>query len=148
MLKGISKHISTDLLWVLSSMGHGDDVVVVDTNFPATSVARQTASGKLVLMPGIDTPRTVGLILSLMPLDTFVDDPFKRMEVVGKPDEILDIHKETLAAAEAAEGKKLTLTPVERYAFYEVAKRSFAIVRAGEARPYGCFILKKGVIFA
>jgi L-fucose mutarotase len=148
MLKGISKHVSTDLLWVLASMGHGDDLIVVDTNFPAQSVANQTVSGKLVDMPGFNTQDAIRVILSLYPLDTFVDDAVKRMEVVGKPDEILDIHKEVQAVIDEAEGKHWPMKSLERFAFYEAAKKSYAVVRTGEGRPYGCFILKKGVIFS
>ena len=127
-------------------MGHGDDLVVVDCNFPAEAVASQTISKRLIQMPGLNSPEAVRTILSLLPLDTFVDDPLKRMEVVGNPAEILNIHRETLAAAVEMEGRPLTLTPVERFAFYELAKRSFAVVRTAEIRPYGCFILRKGVI--
>lgn len=148
MLKGISKHINSELLWVLSAMGHGDDIVVVDSNFPAASVAMKTVSGKLVHMSGLNSPQTVGAVLSLIPLDSFVDDPFRRMEVVGKPNEVLKIHQEALAEAEKAEGGKVKLGSVERFAFYEEAKKAFAVVRAAEDRPYGCFLIKKGVILA
>jgi L-fucose mutarotase len=148
MLKGISKHVSTELLWILASMGHGDDLIVVDTNFPAQSVANQTVSGTLVEMPGFSTPEAIRVILGLYPLDSFVPDPVKRMEVVGKPDEILEIHKETQKVIDEAEGKHLPMAQLERYAFYEAAKKSYAVVRTGEGRPYGCFILKKGVIFS
>ena len=148
MLKGISKHVSTDLLWTLASMGHGDDLIVVDTNFPAQSVANMTASGNLVEMPGLDTQEAIRVILSLYPLDSFVDDPVKRMEVVGKPQEILEIHRQVQEAIDAAEGKHIPMVSLERFAFYEAAKKSYAVVRTGEGRPYGCFILKKGVIFS
>jgi L-fucose mutarotase len=148
MLKNISKHVSTELLWVLASMGHGDDLVIVDTNFPAQSVANMTASKKLVEMPGFNTQEALKVILSLYPLDSFVDDAVKCMQVVGKPDEVLEIHKQAQAAIDEAEGKHWPMKSVERFAFYEVAKRSYAVVRTGEGRPYGCFILKKGVIFS
>jgi L-fucose mutarotase len=148
MLKGISKHVSTELLTTLASMGHGDDLVVVDTNFPAQSVANLTASGKLIEMPGFDTKGALKVILDLYPLDSFVDDAFKCMQVVGKPDEVLEIHKEAQAAVDAAEGKHWPRQSVERFAFYEAAKKAYAVVRTSEGRPYGCFILKKGVIFS
>ncbi len=148
MLKGISKHVSTDLLWTLASMGHGDDLVVVDTNFPAQSVANMTASGKLVEMPGFNTQDALKVILDLYPLDSFVDDAVKGMQVVGKPDEVLEIHKQAQAVIDAAEGEHWPMLFVERFAFYEAAKKAYAVVRTGEGRPYGCFILKKGVIFS
>jgi L-fucose mutarotase len=147
MLKSISRHISAELLWVLASMGHGDDLVVVDTNFPSQSVANQTASGKLIQMPGLDTPETIRAILKLFPLDSYVEFPVRRMEVVGKPNEILDIHKEVQAVIDEAEGKHWPMGQIERHQFYVEAKKAYAVVRAGEGRPYGCFLLKKGVIF-
>ena len=146
MLKGISVLISPELLGALASMGHGDDIVVVDSNFPASSVAASTVLRKPIQLPGLNSPAAVRAILSLLPLDTFVPDPFKRMEVVGNPGEVLEIHREALAAAIEMEGRPLTLASVERFAFYELAKRSFAIVQAAETRPYGCFVLKKGII--
>ena len=146
MLKGISAQISPELLWALASMGHGDDVVVVDSNFPAASVATFTTWRKPIYLSGLNSPQSVRALLSLLPLDTFVPDPLRRMEVVGKPDEILEIHREALEVAIEMEGRPLTLVPVERFAFYELAKRSFAIVQAAELRPYGCFALKKGII--
>ncbi len=148
MLKGISKHVSTELLWTLASMGHGDDLIVVDTNFPAQSVANMTASGTLVDMPGFNTQDALKIILSLYPLDSFVDDAVKCMQVVGKPKEVLEIHTQAQAAIDEAEGKHWPMQSLERFAFYEAAKKAYAVVRTGEGRPYGCFILKKGVIFS
>jgi L-fucose mutarotase len=147
MLKTISRHISAELLWVLASMGHGDDLVVVDTNFPSQSVACQTALGKLIQMSGLNTPETIRAILALFPLDSYVDFPVRRMEVVGKPNEILEIHKQVQAVVDEAEGKPWPMGQLERHKFYEEAKKAYAVVRAGEGRPYGCFLLKKGVIF-
>lgn len=148
MLKGISKHVSTDLLWTLASMGHGDDLVVVDTNFPAQSVANCTSSGKLVDMAGFNTQEALKVILSLYPLDSYVDNAVRCMQVVGKPDEVLEIHKQAQAVIDEAEGKHWPMRSLERLAFYEVAKKAYAVVRTGEGRPYGCFILKNGVIFS
>ncbi len=148
MLKGISKHVSTDLLWTLASMGHGDDLIVVDTNFPAQSVANMTSSGNLVEMPGLNTQESLKVILSLYPLDSYVDDAVKCMQVVGKPDEVLEIHRQAQAVIDEAEGKHWPMQSLERFAFYEAAKNAYAVVRTGEGRPYGCFILKKGVIFS
>jgi L-fucose mutarotase len=147
MLKGVSPLLSPDLLWVLGAMGHGDDVVVVDRNFPGTAIAPETASGQLIRVQGAGEAELLQAILSVLPLDGFVEAPIVGMEVVGEPETELPIHREMLAIAEAAEGRSLTLERMERFAFYEAARSAFAIVQCAEARPYGCFMLKKGVIF-
>jgi len=85
-------------------------------------------------------------ILQLIPLDSFVDDPALRIEVVGKPDEIPDVQKEFQAVIDKREGKSSPLGKLERFAFYERAKKAFAIVATGELRTYGCVVIKKGVI--
>ena len=97
MLKGIPAVISADLLWVLRSMGHGDDLVIADRNFPATSVAGCTTSGKLVQMAGLNDTQAVSAILQLFPLDSFVDCPVHHMQVVGEPDTRLEVHNDVLA---------------------------------------------------
>lgn len=147
MLKLIDSALGADVLHALRSMGHGDELVICDTNFPADSVARSTVLGKLLHMPSTTSAEAVKAILSLYPLDTFVDDAALRMEVVGKPKEVLPIMTEVQVAIDAAEGKgKFPLGTVERYAFYERAKKAYCVIRTGERRFYGCFILKKGVI--
>lgn len=148
MLKGISPLLSPELLWVLGAMGHGDDVVVVDRNFPGAAIAPKTASGRLIRIPGAQEADVMQAILSVLPLDGFVDAPIIGMQVVGEPETELPIHREMQALAEAAEGKPVRLDRIERFAFYEAAKSAFAIVQCAEGRPYGCFMLKKGVIFA
>jgi L-fucose mutarotase len=86
-------------------------------------------------------------MLSLFPLDTFVDAPITRMQVVGKPKgTLVQAHIDMQAVADAAEGRKVNIASLERFAFYEAAKRSFAIVQTSDPGPYGCFILKKGVL--
>jgi L-fucose mutarotase len=85
MLKNISSVISPDLLWLLASMGHGDDLVLVDRNFPAIQVAKQTSTGRLIELPGLNIPQATRAILSLMPLDHFVEEPVTRMRVVDDP---------------------------------------------------------------
>jgi L-fucose mutarotase len=88
MLKNISSVISPDLLWLLASMGHGDDLVLVDRNFPAIQVAKQTSTGRLIELPGLNIPQATRAILSLMPLDHFVEEPVTRMRVVDDPDSL------------------------------------------------------------
>jgi L-fucose mutarotase len=146
MLKSIDPLLNADVLHALRAMGHGDDLVICDTNFPADSVARQTAIGKLLRMDGVGAPRAARAILSVLPLDAFVDHPARRMEVVGKPNEIPSVQAEVQKEIDAAEGRSWPMGSIERMAFYEVAKEAYCVVQTGERRFYGCFILKKGVI--
>jgi L-fucose mutarotase len=85
-------------------------------------------------------------VLSVMSPDSFVDAPASRMEVVGRPGEIPQVQLEVQAEIDAAEGRAWPMAGVERFAFYERAKRAYAVIATGERRFYGCFILKKGVI--
>ena len=146
MLWGIDPLLDADLLYALRRMGHGDEIAVVDTNFPAASVAMSTVVGKPILMAGVPAARAVEAILSVMPLDTFVPDPAGRMEVVGDPHAVPPVQREVQQAVDRAAGKHVLLQGVERFAFYERAKNAFAIVPTGERRFYGCFIFKKGVV--
>src|SRR5438045_8227088 len=103
-------------------MGHGDVGDIGGTNFPAGSVARQTVLGRLLRMDGVTAPRAARAILSVMPLDAFVDKPAQRMEVVGKPDEIPAIQAEVQKEIDAAEGRAWPMGSIERMEFYEGAK--------------------------
>lgn len=146
MLKNIDPLLNAELLGVLRAMGHGDDIIVVDVNYPAASTAADTVHGKVIQMGGADTARVVQAILSVMPLDAFVDAPAARMEVVGAPDEVPPVQSEVQAKIDAAESKSWPMQSIERMAFYEHAKSSYAVVATGDRRFYGCFSLKKGVI--
>jgi L-fucose mutarotase len=146
MLKGIDPVLTADLLHALMLMGHGDDIVVCDVNHPAASIAAETVHGRLLTLAGCDIPRATRAILSLMPLDTFVEAPVKRMKVVGDPDRLVDVHRLMQATLDEAEGRPVTVEALERFAFYEAARRAFAIVRTSDPGPYGCFILRKGVV--
>ena len=146
MLKGISPLLNADVLYALKSMGHGDMLVVVDTNFPAESIAQQTTLGHLLRIDNVPAADAVAAILSLMPLDTFIDDAATRMEVVGAPDDVPQVQREVQTVIDKAEGKHWPLLPVERFAFYERAKNAYCVVQTGERRFYGCFTLTKGVI--
>jgi len=99
MLKGISPVLGAEALWVLAAMGHGDDLALVDRNFPAAEVAARTVTGRLVRLAGVDATAAARAILSLFPIDGFADDPIRRMEVVGEPDTMLEVHREVLAEA-------------------------------------------------
>ncbi|MEO0380728.1 MAG: RbsD/FucU domain-containing protein [Pseudomonadota bacterium] len=143
MLKGIDPILNADVLYALRAMGHGDDLIIADTNFPSDSVARETTLGEVLR---IDRPaaEVVAAVLSLYPIDTFVDDAAARMEVVGEPDTILPVMQEVQAAVSAADGP--SMISVERFAFYDRAKQAYAVIQTGERRFYGCFALRKGVI--
>ena len=146
MLKGIDPILNADVLYALKSMGHGDDLVICDTNFPADSVARDTVFGELLRIDAVTAGRAAKAILSIMPLDSFVDKPASRMEVIGKPNELLPVAAEVQAEIDAAEGRSWPMGTIERFAFYDTARRAYAVIQTGELRFYGCFIFKKGVI--
>lgn len=146
MLKGISPLLNADVLHALSAMGHGDDLVIVDTNFPAESIARQTGLGKLLRIDNVGAAEAAAAVLSLYPLDTFVDDAAARMEIVGKPADIPPVQQEVQEAVDAAEGRSVPMMSIERYAFYERARQAYCVIQTGERRFYGCFAFRKGVI--
>ncbi|MER8830200.1 RbsD/FucU family protein [Mesorhizobium sp. M0938] len=145
MLKGINPLLNADVLQALRAMGHGDDLIIADTNFPSDSVARQTVLGRLLR---IDAPAAdvVKAVLSLYPLDSFVDDAAARMEIVGQPNEIPPVQRQVQREIDAAEGKPWPMISVERYAFYERAKKAYCVIQTGERRFYGCFAFRKGVV--
>jgi L-fucose mutarotase len=146
MLKTIDPLLNADVLYALRAMGHGDRVVVCDTNFPADSIARQTVLGRLLRIDNVSAARAIAAVLSVLPLDTFVDDAAIRMEIVGKPDETPPVQKDVQAAVDRAEGKSWPLVGVERHAFYAKAKTAYCVIATGERRFYGCFLFTKGVI--
>ncbi len=146
MLKGIDQRLSAEVVHVLMLMGHGDDLVICDVNHPAATIAAETTYGRLVDMAGCDIPTAARAILSLMPLDSFVPAPVSRMQVVGNPDGVMPIFARMQAVVDAAVGRRVEIQALERFAFYAAAKRSFAIIRTADSGPYGCFILKKGVV--
>ena len=118
---------------------------VADTNFPSDSVARLTALGRLLR---IDAPaaRVAKAVLSVYPLDSFVDDAAARMEIVGDAATLPEVQRGVQAEIDAAEGKAWPMIGIERYAFYERAKLAYAVIQTGERRFYGCIALRKGVI--
>lgn len=145
MLKGIHPLLNADVLYALRAMGHGDDLIVADTNFPSDSVARQTVFGE-VLRIDADAATAIAAILSVYPLDSFVDDAAARMEIVGAPKEIPPVQREVQKVIDKAEGKKWPMISIERYAFYDRAKQAYCVIQTHERRFYGCFAFRKGVI--
>lgn len=146
MLKGIDPLLSADLLWVLASMGHGDDIAVVDGNHPAETIAQATTSRRLIRLPGVAMDRAVGAILSVLPVDDFEPEPIRRMLVVDNPQAVPVIQSEVQDVIDRATGRSLPMTGIERFAFYAAARKSFAVIQCGDPRPYGCFLIRKGVI--
>jgi L-fucose mutarotase len=146
MLRGIDPLLSPDLLWVLASMGHGDDIAIVDANHPAERIARATRSGQLVRLPGIAIERAIAAVLSVLPLDDFEPDSVRRMLVVHDPAEIPAVQRDVQAVVDRAMGAQRPMIGIERFAFYECAAKAFAVVQCGDPRPYGCFLMRKGVI--
>ena len=143
MLKNIHPLLNADLLHMLRSMGHGDELALVDRNFPAVTNAQ-----RLVRLDGVNVIEATQAVLSVYPVDDFVSPAAFRMEVVGEPDNVTPMQQEFKQALDAAEGRDVALAGIERFAFYERARRAFGIVATSEDRPYGCFILIKGVVRA
>ena len=146
MLKMIDPVLSADLLWILAAMGHGDDIALVDANHPAERIARACISGRLVRLPGLTMARVARAILSVLPIDEFVPDPVRRMEVIGDPAAWPEVQREIAAELDAAGVGAPRLASLERFAFYAAAELSFAVVQVGDPRFYGCFLIRKGVI--
>lgn len=145
MLKNLDPLLNADVLHALRAMGHGDTLVLSDTNFPSDSIARLTAYKNLLRIDA-SCPRAARAILSVMPLDSFVEHASYRMEVVGNPKDIQPVQKEVQAEIDRAEGKPWPMGSIERMAFYEHAKKAYCVITTAETRFYGCFIFTKGVI--
>lgn len=142
MLKGIDPLLSGDLLKVLDDMGHGDRLLLVDRNYPAA------ASGKPVIRLGEATIlRAAEAILSVFPLDTFIEYPLQRMEVRDDPSLTTPTQDALLDLARRVEGRPLEYGIIRRLDFYVEAAKAYAVVHTLDAAPYGCFVLHKGVIF-
>jgi L-fucose mutarotase len=141
MLKGLDPLLPPDLLHALAAMGHGDELALVDRNYPATSTSR-----RLIRLDGAATAAAARAILSLFPLDTFVPEPLLRMEVVGSPDEVTPVQRGLAEIASELDGREVAMGSLERFAFYERSRGAFATVITGEDAPYACFLLIKGVI--
>jgi L-fucose mutarotase len=141
MLKGLSPLLTPDLLYALAQMGHGDEIALVDRNFPAVAASRQ-----VIRLDGVDLPEAARTVLSVLPLDTFTPDPLKAMQVVGDPSTVPEVQQDVVRIATDMEARPIPLTHLERFAFYEHTRTVFATVTTTEPRPYGCVILTKGVI--
>jgi L-fucose mutarotase len=141
MLKGIDPLLGPDLLQALAAMGHGDEIAIVDANFPAATTGR-----RLIRIDGVDAPAVLSAVLTLLPLDTFTETPAAVMAVVGEPGTVPPPVREFQAILDRIAGKSVRIATLERHAFYERARTAFAVVATGERRFYGNILLTKGVI--
>ncbi|MCU1614319.1 MAG: RbsD/FucU transport protein [Frankiales bacterium] len=141
MLKNVDPLLTGSLLSLLDRMGHGDVLGLVDRNFPAYRYA-----APVIDFRGVDTAAAAAALLSVYPLDGFVEAAVHRMEIDGSPEEITPATAALQEAADAAEGRDVRIASVERFAFYELAKPAFAFVQTGETVPYSCYLLRKGVV--
>ena len=140
MLKNIPPILGPDLLGILRAMGHGDEIAIVDANYPADA-----AGPALVRLDGVSATDVLDAILTLMPLDDFVEDAAFCMQVVGdatRREPVMDAFEAIVKRHEPNMG----LASLERFAFYERVSQGYAIVQTGERRLYGNILLKKGVI--
>lgn len=144
MLKGIPAIISPELLKVLCEMGHGDRIVIADGNFPSESVGKNAI---VIRCDGHGVPELLDAILELFPLDTYVEKPATLMEIV-KGDTvktpIWDTYREIITKHDSR-GQD-TVTNIERFAFYEEAKKAYAIIATSEKALYANIMLQKGVV--
>lgn len=140
MLKGIPKLLSPELIKILAEMGHGDEIVIGDANFPAVQYGR-----RVVRADGIGGAELLSAILSVMPLDTYAAENFILMEVV-KGDAVVPVIWEDYKRVAAEKEPNARIGYMERFAFYERAKEAFAVIASGEEQIYANIILKKGVI--
>jgi L-fucose mutarotase len=150
MLHNIDTRITPELLYILSQMGHGDEIVVADRNFPSYSIGSNCIVKVPIILTNLNATETVEAICSLLPLDTFSDYGALRMEVDNEPASKNEVHQEVwLLLNRIGADQKITIqkSSLERQDFYSHASSSYAIVQTNESRPFGCFILRKGVIF-
>ena len=140
MLKRIDPLLSAQLLTILAEMGHGDELAIVDANFPAVTM------GKRVVQMSASAVATLDAVLTLLPLDDFVEAPATVMEVVGDPDAVPETVREFQVSINSAEERTIKMDRIDRFSFYERTQSAFAVVATGETRLYGCILVKKGVI--
>ena len=138
MLKNVNPLLTGELLAILSDMGHGDEIAIVDANFPAAAVAR-----RLVRLPLIRATDALDAVLSVCPLDDFVERAAAAMRT---PDDRAPVYDAFEASMDAAEGREVGLELIDRFAFYARATQAYAVIATGERRLYANIILKKGVL--
>ena len=140
MLKGIPSILSPELLKVLDEMGHSDEIVIADGNFPGASHAQ-----RLIRLDGHNVPEILNAVLQLFPLDRYVAAPVALMEVV-KGDPVVPVIWEEYKKIIVAHEEDIQIENIERFAFYERAKKAYAVITTSEKALYANIILKKGVV--
>jgi L-fucose mutarotase len=143
MLRNIDPLLTPPLLRELAAMGHGDFIAVCDANFPAYSIA---GDKPLIHLPATSTVAVLNAILSVLPLDTFDGSPVHRMEQGGDAETLAEVQREAIDRVFSKLDPVPIVAGIERFAYYERAREACAIVITGEARPYGNFLLRKGVL--
>ena len=141
MLKNIDPLLNAELLGHLAAMGHGDVLAIVDRNFPAASTAQ-----RLVTLSGVDVTTAARAILTVFPVDTFVEPAVLRMGAVDHQATVQAVHADLQAVVDEAEDRPVPSQPVERFEFYRRAAEAYLVVATTEDRPYGCFLFTKGVV--
>ena len=145
MLININTILSPELLFHLRSMGHGEKLILADANFPSNST-----NDKVIRLDGVNIQNAAKAILSVFLLDSFIasqgGSPVLRMEVDNKPDELTETNKEFIEVVKKVSGENWKVCSISRQDFYKEAKKAFCIVATTDARPFGCFVLTKGVI--
>jgi L-fucose mutarotase len=142
MLKGIDPLLSGELLHVLDTMGHADQLALVDRNFPAASAGRP-----VIRLGEVGVVRALSAILTVFPLDSFVEKPLERMEVDDDASVVTDNQRRVLDAASREHGTPLEYGIIKRLDFYERVRHVSVVIHTLEPQPWGCFILQKGVVF-
>jgi L-fucose mutarotase len=141
VLKNIHPLLNAELLGHLQAMGHGDELAVVDRNFPAASTAQ-----RLVTLSGNGVAEVAAAIFSVFPVDTFVEPAVHRMGPVGDVETVLPVHRSFHEAVEDAEARVVPIAALERFEFYRRARQAYLVVATTEDQPYGCFLVTKGVV--
>ena len=141
MLKNLDPILNPELLSVLAAMGHGDELAIVDANFPAAAMAR-----RLVRMDGLKASRVLEAVLSVLPLDDYVESPVAVMQTPGQQESIPEPVREFQQTVNTAESKNVEISAIGRFDFYDRCRAAFAIVITGETRLYGNVLVTKGVI--
>lgn len=141
MLKNIPKILSPEFVKILMEMGHGDEIVIADGNFPAEAIGK-----RVVRCDGHGVPELLDAVMQLFPLDTYTDKPVMLMEVVKGDPVVPTIWEDYKKIISKYEPENCRIEMIERFAFYERAKTAYAVVATGEEAIYANIILKKGVV--
>lgn len=143
MLKAIPPALTPDLLWAIAAMGHGDRLALVNANYPAYS-----RHGRVIALAGVSLVDALTAILQLMPVDDVVDPPAFRMVPDGQPGDLPAVHRDVQQVLDAAEGRAVRMQALQRMPFFDLAATAFAVVATTDNRPFGCFVITKGVVRA